>query len=95
MDTDQQFLEAMTVIQARLILIRRSAAKIGDLRKRVACLKIADAIEGHARELDRIALEASFRHPTNTSARRVTLRNAPKGAGTIFKFGAEPPFREG
>jgi hypothetical protein len=78
MDTDQQFLEAMTVIQARLILIRRWAAKTDDLRKRAACLKIADAIESHTRELDRIAIEASFRHPTNTSARRVTLRHVPR-----------------
>ena len=45
-------LTALAEIQARVIEMRRMAAKTKDPRKRDACLRIAEAIEQRARELD-------------------------------------------
>ena len=50
MDDDQ--LKELAEIQGRVIELRRVAAETEDPRKRDACLRIADAIEKRARELD-------------------------------------------
>jgi hypothetical protein len=50
MDNDQ--LNALIEIQGRITQMRRMAAQTKDPRKRDACLRLADAIEKRARELD-------------------------------------------
>jgi hypothetical protein len=49
MDTN---LEALAELQGRVIEMRRMAAATKNARKRDACLRLADAIEKRARELD-------------------------------------------
>ncbi|WP_161853813.1 hypothetical protein [Bradyrhizobium sp. CCBAU 051011] len=50
MDNDE--VKALAEIQGQLIDMRRMAAETTDLRKRDACLRVADAFEKRTRELD-------------------------------------------
>ena len=48
----RDLIRALAEIQATVIELRRVADETSDPRKRDACLRVADAIERHARKLD-------------------------------------------
>lgn len=56
---DKEQLSALAEVQRRIIEIRRMATEATDPRKRDACLRVADAFEKRARELDTVNPESS------------------------------------
>jgi hypothetical protein len=56
---EEQQISALAEVQRRIIEIRRMAAEPADPRKRDACLRVADAFEKRARELDQLDPEGN------------------------------------
>lgn len=50
--SESDHLKALAVVQAKIIQMRRMAEETADPRKRDACLRVADAVEKKAQELD-------------------------------------------